>query len=162
MSTDLSLSIELIYLMDWIVKNEKTLLNNLVKHSIENGFIKELDKIDLGNHTNPDLLFEVVYAFMTKIEDCLVENLEKAQLSDSQSEEIIPAIKKISMESIDLKTMWLSLQQTKIQLNKVQKQQNRHEKLDVENAQNTKHNSTSILFEQIIKNWKPTKKEIIH
>lgn len=166
MGTDLSLSLELICLMDWVVKNQKNQLNLLVKHAVENGFVRELEKIDGNDHSNVDRLYNSVIEFLTLLERYLIQNLEKYELSENQTNEIIPAIKKLNMENIDLKTLWLSLQQTKVQLNKKQKKliqiAGATKDTNPNNLVETNPNSTSILFEQILKNWKPTKKEIVN
>ena len=155
MGTDLSLSLELICLMDWIVKNQKNELNLLVKHAVENGFVGELEKLDNPNYSKADHLYNSVIEFLTLLEKYLIQNLEKFELSENQTSEIIPAITKLNMENIDLKTLWLSLQQTKVQLKKKEKQ-------PVAIPDPSKTNSTTILFEQILKNWKPNKKENIN
>ena len=45
MTAHISLSFELISLITWIIKNERNLLNNLVKQAVEHGFAEELNNV---------------------------------------------------------------------------------------------------------------------
>ena len=50
MTTQISLSFELICLISWLLKNDKVMINTLVKHALDNGFVEEIAKIDAENH----------------------------------------------------------------------------------------------------------------
>ena len=43
MSAQISLSFELISLLNWLLRHEKTMLNNVISHSLERGFAEELE-----------------------------------------------------------------------------------------------------------------------
>jgi len=167
MSINISLSFELICLINWLLKNEKQLINALVKQALKNGFAQELEKID-GEHTleNPEELYATVIDFLLFLEKNLLKNLETASIDIHTQEEILPLVKKLDADNIDHKTLWLSMQQTKKQLCK---ERNKREDLqDIQESDITKETiapdqapdqAAEILFEKLLKNWKPHLKE---
>lgn len=150
-SNNISLSLELICLMSWLLKHEKQGLNTLIKNAVQHGFSQELNQVEeLDNNKFSEQLYTTILDFLVMLEQILVKNLEEAQLDTKTKDAIAPALEKIDLESIDDRTIWLSMQQTK---EKLSQQENQDHRID--------HVKT-ILLEQLIKNWKPTKNESLH
>jgi len=170
MSINISLSFELICLVNWLLKNEKQLINALVKQALKNGFAQELEKIDTANSLeNPEELYATVIDFLLFLEKNLLKNLETVSVDTHTQEEILPVVKKLDADNIDLKTLWLSMQQTKTQLCKERHKRER-EREEEEETQGLKaqhaiapsqaaDQAAEILFEKLLKNWKPHQTE---
>ncbi len=169
MSTQISLSFELICLVSWLLKNEKAMLNTLVKHAIQHGFVDELQQLENADQANTnENLYETLLDFLEHLEQTLIKNLETIHVDHKTKDEILPALQKIENDSLDFKTVWLSMQQTKAKVNK-----KHHKAVNASHAhtpQSSKPapqdiaqpNATDILFEQILKNWKPNNKESVN
>lgn len=150
MSSHVSISFELILLINWIMKNEKTLINTLIKNALEKGFLQELEKNNQKDTIQTsDQLYAIILEFLIQLEKALIKNLETIAQDQQATEAVLPIFKKMNFENIDLKTIWLSLQQAKTKFNKSYPQK----------QPAAENEATTLLFEQLLKNWKPTKKE---
>lgn len=145
MSTSFSLSLELIYLMNWLLKKDRTKVKTLVKEALESGLLKEIEKIEIDQEeiVDTNYLHDSILEFLIFLEDALLKQLEKKDLEDTSTEKFIPTIQKISPRSIDLRTLWVSMQQAK--------------NIQIENK-----DLNSNLYSQLIKNWKPKKSDLIN
>lgn len=152
MNTSLSLSFELIYLMGWLLKNEKKMLNALIKHAIKKGVAQDIKSLNPADFSEvSDKLYNVILDFLLYLEDSLAKNLDNVQLDTKTEEAILPAIKKIDQEALDINTIKLSMQQAKSQLNE--------QDLQAGEGETFEEDAKKLLYEQILKNWMPTKNE---
>lgn len=148
MNANVSLSFELILLLDWLLKHEKAQLNNLVKHALENGFMQEIEKVSPeGSPHLSEQFYHSILEFLLFFEQALLQNLVAINVDEATNNAIVPLIKKIDFENMDVKTLWLSMQQTKDKISK--------SKSDLDQQPEKINN---LLFEQLLKNWKPGKK----
>ncbi|MBD3231219.1 hypothetical protein GF322_01000 [Candidatus Dependentiae bacterium] len=145
MSTTLSLSLELIYLMNWLLKNDKNKLKKIIEESIKSGLAQEIDQIDNFNNDfeNLDSIHNSILDFLFFMEDTLLEALEKKDSDFIEKEKLKPTIQKINSQKIDLKTLWMSIQQTKIK-------------------NTSKKDLKKLLLSELIKNWRPKKNEPVN
>ena len=145
MSTTFSLSLELIYLMNWLLKNEKHKLKKIIDESIKSGLGQEIDQIeDLEEETGDiDYLHNSILDFLFFLEDNLLESLETKDFDFIAKERLKPTLQKINSQKIDLKTLWLSIQQAKIKSTR-------------------KKDLKKTLLSQLIKNWSPKDNEPIN
>ena len=155
MDTNLSLSFELIYLMGWLLKNEKSMLNDLVKHAVKNGLAQDLQRVDsYGCVQMSDELYGTILDFLSYLEKSLAKNLD-ANIAPLRSEEaIFPTLKKLDQENLDLKNIKLSIQKARDLLNK-----------NIEDKDNTIQQTElakNVLFEHILKGWKPSKGDLLN
>lgn len=158
MDTNFSLSLELIYLMNWFLKNEKEKLKILINQAIKNGLSYEIEQLDkiTDNQIDPNdniQLHNTILDFLIFLEDTLIECLEDQDLDTKSREKLNLSVQKILPQHVDLKTMWLSVQQTKEEISKIKKTANKS--LGEEELRNT-------LLTQLMKNWNPNKNEIIN
>ncbi|MCK4651442.1 hypothetical protein KAT08_04695 [Candidatus Babeliales bacterium] len=158
MPTSFSLSLELVLLMNWLLKNEKTKLKFLIEDTIKNGFLKELEKIDQleNNSFEINKLHASILDFMIYLEDILLDTLEKKDLNFQAKEKLTTALEQVNPQNMDLKTVWQSVQQAK---NLVIKQTNQ------KNSNDNKFSNEEIkktLFFQLLKNWNPRSNEPVN
>ena len=158
MSSSLSLSFELVFLMNWLLKNEKAMLGDLIKHAIKHGFdkdVKQLESIDFSQIS--DQFYYTILDFLLFLEEALEKDLKKEKLDKQAEKAILPVIKKIQNESLSDDTIKTSLQQTKAYLINVVKNNSNS---TCEN--NGEKSVKDVLFENVLKNWKPTNSEQMH
>ena len=169
MNSQIALSFELVSLINWIVRNEKSLLNNLVKHAIEHGFGEELSKINVSApQPLNDQMVHSLLDFLEFLEESMLKNFETINVDHKTKDAILPTLQKLESTSLDFKTIWTSLQQTKARINKhhtkssLMKSSTDSEAALLVNQENNETNVTTILFEQLLKNWKPNNKETLN
>jgi hypothetical protein len=165
MDKHLSLSFELIYLMGWLLKHEKGMLNSLIKHAIKNGLAQDLEKVA---HETPGLgesskeLQSIILDFLSYLERSLAKNL------DASHDLLAHADHKA--EGSDIK---LRLQRAKQLLSKeleaTKQQENaadvvETEEVPVKKAKSKKSSKQSrqAVFDQILKTWKPNKGDLVN
>lgn len=157
MPTSFSLSLELIYLMNWLLKNEKTHIKKLVGKAIENGFLNELEQIENYDNASVDINFlhNTILDFLIFLENTLLEKLNKEEMSITSKEKLKKTLQKINPHKIDMKTIWLSMQQTKSKT----LQQEKNNSTNIENQLNQNDQLKRVLFAQLLKNWSPKKND---
>lgn len=153
MDVNISLSYELVCLINWLLKNEKAALNALVKQAVKNGFLHELEQLDQAEQNmSQEFLYTTVFEFLLHLEKNLVKHLETIDAS-TQEELLFPAIQRMDAPNLDARTMWLSMNQAKNKLHK-------NAKTGFTAAPEiSADEAATLLFERIIKNWKPNQNE---
>lgn len=143
MDVDISISIELLILLDWLINKDKGSLDNIVENALESGLYQKLDMAtDINNPELLELLYPTVIDFLLLLENSLAQKLVTKQNQTLNSREILPVLRKLNLKDINLDTLYLSTSQANKKL--------KNHKVSLENTQRT-------LFEQILKNWKPNK-----
>lgn len=144
MEGDIVLSFELLVLINWLMQNEKQMLNNLIKHALKNGLAQEFEKISgIDDIEVNEQFYTTIISFLMFMEDGLVQNLSKIKIDGNSKDDIFPVLNKIDMKDFNIRPTF----------------------------SNTKHSTTSntdteetknILFHQILKNWKPNKNDLLN
>ncbi len=152
MSSNFLLSVELIKLMGWLTKNEKTAIKALIKKAIFRGLGKELEKVTTSSHAeiNNDMVHDTFVNFLVYLEETLLEALQQENVNKPLRESLISAIQDLKIDNIDTQTLWTSVKQAERELS-----QN-----EIHSAKQA--DAKKMLLEKIFKNWNPTKKEISH
>ncbi|MCB9493658.1 MAG: hypothetical protein H6679_05280 [Epsilonproteobacteria bacterium] len=158
MSNHISISLELISLINWLMKNEKAMLHSLIKHAIKNGFAQELEKVEaLESSKTTEQLYTSVLDFLVFLEDTLIQHLESGNFDPQSKEAMLPALQKLTNESLNDKTIWLSMQQAQHQLSKAAREETTH---TPKTEQEKK--AAGVLVEQLLKNWEPSNKDSVN
>jgi hypothetical protein len=156
MAAQISLSLELVYLINWMLTHQRTQVSVLVKQAVKQGFVEELSALEeVGNAQSADFLHATLTDFLDFLEKNLVKQLETVSLSDATKDAVVPALRKVDMKNLDFKTVWSSMQHTKARLG-TPKTPRRTKKASAS------QNATDILFEELLKNWKPDNKETVN
>lgn len=158
MNSSLSLSFELIYLMGWLLKNDQAKLKQLVVEAVEQGFIEEVDAMSDADYLLlSDQMQSTVEQFMDYLEEVITESVQGADVNNGLFQGLVPVLKKFDTDSVDQKTVSLAMQQTKKKLSYKKKQGDKLNALAV-----TESEANNILFERLLKNWNPSKKDLMH
>lgn len=148
MSSNFLLSVELIKLMGWLTKNEKTAVKALIKKAIFRGLGNELEKATTS--INNDMVHDTFVNFLVYLEETLIEALQQENVNKPLRESLISAIQDLKIDNIDTQTLWTSVRQAERELSG-------HEMRSAKQA-----DAKKMLLEKIFKNWNPTKKEVSH
>ncbi len=170
MSAQISLSFELISLLNWLLRHEKAMLNAMLKQALEHGFAEELEKVDAASiaAAESEELYHTVLDFLEYLEHSLIKNLETINVDNKTKDAIMPTLQKLEADSLDHKTLWLSMQQTKARMLKAKQliPQQQTKAIAPEAAPEAKidhsEHANKILFEQLLKNWKPNNKDVMN
>ncbi len=143
MSTNLSVSFELICLMGWLLKKDKTALQQLIQKALAGGVS---DSIAQLQHARPaelsDSMAQTVAEFFEYIEAVLAQGVPS--MKNGAGSSFAPEIKKIDQQTLDPKVVWLAVSQTKEAVNAVSAGLTESEKNDL-----FKHE----LYKNLLKNW---------
>ena len=166
MTTQISLSFELICLISWLLKNDKAMINTLVKHALDNGFVEEIAKIDAENHGEvAENMYSNLVTFLEYLEKTLLKNLENVQFDHKTKDAIFPTLQKLETDNLDFKTMWLSMQQTKARVSRANPKVTtliNNPSARQRNDHIVSADAAGILFEELLKHWKPNNKETVN
>ena len=148
------------------------MLNTMLKQALEHGFAEELEKVDAATMAaaESEELYNTVLDFLEYLEHSLLKNLESIHVDNKTKDAIMPTLQKLEADSLDHKTLWLSMQQTKARMLKAKQlitQQQQPKAIKPETpTEPVQHNHTEhankILFEQLLKNWKPNNKDVMN
>ena len=139
----LIVSAELLYLLKWIIDHEPESLRRLISNSLHNGLKKELIKLKEKKEV---MDAEDVYSSLIDFMDTMEITLSEIQDEDSTrriiQKKLMPAIEHIDSSVCDQDTLEYSVEETS---SKIQ--------------ENPSKNPQEILYQEILKNWNPQKKE---
>jgi len=112
MSTNLSVSFELICLMGWLLKKDKPALQQLIQKALAGGVSESIVKLQAARPTElSDVMEKTVSEFFEYVEMVLAEGVPVVKSKSALSIESISEIKKIDQVSIDQRVLWLSVNQ---------------------------------------------------
>ncbi|MBY0353786.1 hypothetical protein K2W90_05460 [Candidatus Babeliales bacterium] len=174
MNTSLSLSFELIYLIGWLLKNEKQMLNTLIKNAIKKGLGQDLNAINPQDHSKVnEQLYNTLIDFLNFMEDSLLNNMDELQVDTKTEKAMLAALRKVDLDALDVNAVRTSMQQTKEELSaknvstldvasdidqSTTLEQNESDDIEFDNNEK----AATILLKNIIKNWKPSLNELIN
>ena len=150
MTTQTSISLELLCLMRWLLENDQKALESMVKRALENGFAQELQNIDASEAD--EAMHTVLFDLFDFLDACLLEHLSEVKMDSKVQERIVPMLQKLEGRNIDIKTLWLSMQQTKSKM-----QEQKENKME-----NKQPDAQEVLVTQLLKNWKPNNSEPVN
>ncbi|PCI74401.1 hypothetical protein COB28_01045 [Candidatus Dependentiae bacterium] len=144
MSTNLSLSFELISLMGWFLRHHKEELTQLIEKATENGFMDELQVSDMKDFLhNTAASNEVVQEFFSFLEGSLQKGFEGKELDTAIRGALADEVKKVDGQVVDQHLLLSSIQKVK------------QESKEMGDALPTSH-VKKLLCEQLLKQWDPS------
>lgn len=151
MSTNLSLSFELLCLMGWLLRQHKEEVAALIASAVEKGFIDELEISDMRDFIDhPSMSNEMVNEFFSFLERTVQKQLEGRQIDVQCQGFLADEVKKIDGQFVDQRVLFASIQNVKKKLLLNSKEIDTLE----ENEQ-----VKSSLCENILKQWNPSQQD---
>jgi len=141
-TNQLTLSYELLFLMQWLIENEPEKLKALISQAFDNGLKEELKTISPFPEQHPmqDLQYNII-DFLGMLETLLKEVSNENSVKRVMEKKLMPAIDQIDASNFDNETVQYSVETAS-------------SKLDT----NPEVNPQELLFKELLRCWKPDKK----
>lgn len=145
-----TISYELLCLLRWLSQHDVDKLKKLVTKALDNGLQEDIKKVEAYSKVNSesDMLEEVQHSildFFTLMESLLLVALNEETAKKAVKQNLMPAIDHIDAAACDDETVRYS----------VERATSKAEQKPGQNAQ-------ELLFEELLKRWKPSKRQIMH
>jgi hypothetical protein len=141
------ISYELICLLKWILDNDTTKLKKIVAKSLSSGLKEELkDKNSFFDEEDIlEDIKETILEFFATMEEILIDALNDQARKKAVEKNLIPDIEKIDSNICDDATVKFSIEKATSKIDN-----------------NPKENPKELLFKELLKRWKPNKKNILN
>lgn len=138
-------SYELLSLLKWLVEHDTHKLKKIISRSLDMGLRKEMSTMDRLSKEDTDTIHHSIVEFLGLLEillhECMTENLAKQAVE----KQLLPALDQIDATFYDDATVQSSVQ-----------------KATVKSENNPERNPKELLFEELLRQWKPAKKTTAH
>lgn len=141
------ISYELICLLQWLIENDDTKLKKIVSKALSSG-LKETIKKGMSATNEEYMLDDIqntIVDFLGILETILFEAITDQTTKDAIEQKLMPTVEKIDMAACDDATVRFSLEKTTSKIEK-----------------NPQENPHELLFQEILKRWKPNKKNLLN
>jgi NurA-like 5'-3' nuclease len=136
-------SYELLSLLKWLVEHDAHKLKKIISKALTSGLKKEIRTMDKLSKEDTEDIHHSIVEFLGLLEvllhECITEDLAKQAVE----KQLIPAIDHIDSTLCDDATVQSSVQ-----------------KATVKSENNPELNPKELLFEELLKQWKPAKKTV--
>jgi len=141
------ISYELIFLLQWILDNDTNKLKKIVSKSLSSGLREKLKNKNssINDENNLEEIHQTILEFFATMEGILIEALNEQAIKIAVEQNLIPDIEKIDSTVCDDATVRFSVEKATSKIDK-----------------NQKENAKDLLFKELLKRWKPHKKNIIN
>jgi hypothetical protein len=140
------LSYELLCLLRWLTDNNEDKLKKIVKKAINSeGLLKEIKQLDNHQPNNAEEVQHSIIDFFGMLESILLETLNEQVDKHAREQNLMPAIDQIDAAVCDDATVRFSLEKTASKIDN-----------------NPNINAKEQLFKELLKRWKPHKKNILN
>ncbi len=157
MAKSLFLSLELMYLLKWLIKHDKSRLRVLINHALKHGLGRQLHEYAVAPQRQPrntdEMLNDTFLELLNFMESALMEGLENQKYDDKLYGKLSHALSHMNIDGVDEQTISESLNQAQHELKHVEQHAHRSA-----SGADTKR----VLTRKMLKNWKPTKDEPIN
>lgn len=134
------ISYELLYLLQWIVEHGSHELKQLVGKALAAGLRERMHHTDTEMHIAEEMQDSIV-DFFSLLEGLLIETINEQAMLKAHEKNLMPALEHIDSTVCDTATVRSSLEKATTKMNK-----------------NPNANAQQLLFEELLKRWKPNKK----
>lgn len=144
---NLILSFELISLLDWMLKNKKSEIDQLINEAVKNGTIK----VDEQSDYKADSLWahEIIQSLINFLEKTIKNSIEKVDILEAQlREQLTELADNVDLSAFDDVAILQGFKQAKNQIAKNEKTQS--------DFVFSKKLLKQILMQRILENWHPT------
>lgn len=142
-NSQLTLSYELLYLLQWLIDNEPEKLKFLIADALEDGLAEELKKINSGEQHVSEEIQNGIVDFFSLLELLLHESINEQLMKRVMEKKLMPALDHIDGTECDNATVQFS----------VEKATSKFEREPEKNPQ-------ELLFKELLRCWKPSKKTV--
>ena len=143
-NAQLTLSYELLFLLQWIIENEPNKLKELISTALQNGLKEELKTVDtsIDQRSAQDMQYSLV-DFLGFMEVMLQEARNEQTMKRIMEKKLMPALEHIDTTECDNETVQCSVEEAT-------------SKLELEPDKNAQE----LLFQELLRCWKPNKETL--
>ena len=150
MAETLFLSLELMYLMNWLMKHERARLRLLIKQALNNGLDTQLESIErFKRNADPKVeeqFHETFLEFIQFLEQSMFEAQEKNNEQNPLQHDLLTALQQLNVKDIDAQTVWPSVKKARSTLKKQSEAEQKNSPQEVKN----------VLLATLLDNWTPS------
>ena len=141
------LSYELICLLQWLMEHDAEKLKKIVSTALASGLQSRIQKESILPESQTDLedIQESIIDFFGVLETLLLESLHEHAVKKALENNLMPAIDQIDSTVCDNATVRFSVEKATS---------------DLEN--NPQENPKDLLFKELLRRWKPNKKNVLN
>jgi hypothetical protein len=137
------LSYELLHLLKWLLEHESSTLKKIIARAVRSGLREQLSTNNPLNGMNSESIQNSIIDFLDLLDFLLHEAISDNSLRKALEQNLMPAVHKIDSNVCDRATVQGSLDKTTDHL---------------EHFPNA--NAKELLYKELLKRWKPSKKKI--
>jgi len=152
----LVISFELICLLKWILENEDEKIKKMISKALHAGLHQELNKKHLSKDLMLDDIQNVLLEFFDMMETLLIESLSEQAVKKALENNLMPAIDRIDSSVCDDATVRFSVEKATSKLEKSS------QATEQSNHGDSQEKAKEILMKELLKRWKPRKKNILN
>jgi len=142
----LSISFELICLLKWILEHDSNKIKKIISKALHAGLNNEIQKNrSYGQDFSMEDVHNVLLDFFDMMEVLLIETLSEQAIKKALEKNLMPSIDRIDSSVCDEATVNFSI-----------------EKATLKAERDPKENIKKVLMEELLKRWKPRKKNILN
>lgn len=142
-NTQLTLSYELLYLLQWLLENHPGKLKELISSAFEDGLKEELKTLSTTDpKQNEDMQYGLV-DFLGFMEVMLQEVSNEHTMKKIKEKKLMPALDHIDTTECDFETVQNSIEEASFKL-----------------EQEPERNAQELLFQELLRCWKPSKETL--
>jgi hypothetical protein len=137
-----TLSLELLRLLQWVVEHDAEGLKRLVNKALAHGLHDKINKPrELNDAQEHNEIQHSIIDFFVLLEALLFESINEQSVKSVIQRNLIPSVNRIDTSAFDIPTLKFSLERATAQL-----------------SHNSKASPRDVLMKELIKRWKPNKK----
>ena len=140
------ISYELLALLRWLIEHEADKLKKIISRAHRSGLHNEMHKIENSqNEQSPEDIQFTLVEFFGLLETLLLESINEKAVQKAVEKNLMPTIDHIDSSICDDATVRFSIEKAtnKIELN-------------------PQENPQDVLYKELLKRWKPSKKNILN
>lgn len=142
----LTVSYELLCLLQWLMEYEADKLKKIVAKALDKGLHKQVLHKDQAQHIqSTDDIQRIISDFFATLELLFIETIQEQDMKKIIENNLLPALNRIDSRLCDDATVRISA-----------------EKASATNHDGSVHQAQEVLFQEILRHWKPTKKTVIN
>lgn len=142
----LVVSYELLCLLQWFMEYETDKLKKMISKALDRGLQKQiLNKEQLQQVQSPEDIQRIITDFFTTLELLFVETLQEQDVKKVLEKNLLPALSRIDSNQCDDAIVRLSA-----------------EKASASYHDGSAQQAQEVLFQEILRHWKPGKKSIVN
>ena len=141
------LSYELICLLQWLMEHDAGKLKTIITKALSSGLKNQIQKEStlVENPTDLEDIQESIIDFFGMLEALLLESINELAVKKALEKNLLPSIDKIDSTICDNATVQFSV-----------------EKATSDIDRNPQENPKELLFKELLRRWKPNKKNVLN